>query len=153
MKRIPSILVVLLLLASAAGAAEQAIWTPSLKEALNQAKERGSLVFIAMFVPNEADNEAQLQQFANPAFVKASKDFVCVMACPEPSWATVRVDGEARLRMATTIKPGDLVVAWQELRRDYGDLNTDSTGGVRIPFNFVVDADGKVVRVGQSRNR
>ena len=70
------------LLASPAVAQDGVQWVPSVKEALKQAKERGCLIFVAMTMENEQSNDAQKEQYKEPAFVKASKDFVCIFANP-----------------------------------------------------------------------
>jgi len=136
---------VLALLAPPAVAQDGVQWVPSLKEALKQAKERGSLIFIGMTMENEESNDAQKLAYQDPTFVKASKNFVCIFANPNiNSSIDVQVDGKKvrRCSAAPTITCDDARNCYNEVWRNY-DRNTDSTGAVKMPYNLIIDGDGK----------
>jgi hypothetical protein len=133
------------LLASPAVAQDGVQWVPSLKEALKQAKERGCLIFIGMTMENEESNTAQKEAYRDPAFVKASKDFVCVFANPNINTSVeVMVDGKKvrRCADALTITCDEARNCYSEVRKNY-DRNTDSTGAVKMPYQMILDGDGK----------
>jgi len=120
-------------------------WVPSLKEAQKQAKERGCLIFIGMTMENEQSNDAQKEAYRDPAFVKASKDFVCVFANPNINTSIdVMIDGKKvrRCSAAPTITCDDARNCYNEVRKNY-DRNTDATGAVKMPYNMIIDGDGK----------
>ena len=142
-------LVVLGFLTTGAVAADAVTWAKSLEEAMEQAKDRGSMILICQTIDNEASNEAQREVFKDPAFVKASRDFLCIFACPETSHgeAPVTVDGQQvkRCAVAQNIVCRDHLKAWNDVRQNYAEYNTDSSGSTRIPFNLVIDGGGKVI--------
>jgi tetratricopeptide (TPR) repeat protein len=145
----PLILVLLCVLASPAlSAPEYVKWTKTLAGALAEAKERGSMVLVCEVLSGEASNEAQMGVYMDPAFVKASRNFVCVFCNPEPTpEGEMVVDGEkiTTSKAAPGVTSADHRRAYDEVQRSYADLNTDSTGATRFPFHFVADADGKVL--------
>ena len=104
---------------------ERVAWLYSFDAAMKVAKERGSMIFVAMLIDDEPANVAQEDVFRESTFVKASKDFVCVYANPYRE------------------KKG--MLAWNEVRANYAELNTTKAGDTKLPFNFVVNAKGKVL--------
>ena len=132
-----------------AAAADGVQWVHSLEQALREAKDRGSLIFIAELIDAEASNDAQKEAFRDPVFVKASRDFVCLIANPHMQHGTVEVveDGEKvrRCRDWPGITCEDHLKAWNDVRKNYADLNTASTGDMKLPFQFIIDADGKQI--------
>jgi hypothetical protein len=146
---IPPIVILLCVLASPVLAAPEYVkWTKTFAGALEEAKERGSMVLVCEVVSGEASNEAQMGVYMDPAFVKASRNFVCVFCNPEPTpEGEMIVDGEKIVtsKAAPGVNSADHRRAYDEVQRSYADLNTDSTGATRFPFHFVADADGKVL--------
>ena len=59
----------------------------------------------------------------------------------------MEVDGQKMTcsKVAPGITAADHRRAYNDVQARYADLNTDSTGGTRFPFHFVVDPDGKVL--------
>jgi hypothetical protein len=100
-------------------------WHYDLAAALKAAKERGSMLFLAMILDDEPANVAQDQVFRDPAFIKASEDFVCVYANPYRG-----------------AKGG---VAWNQSLQNYPELHTTKSGDTKAPFHLVADAKGKVI--------
>jgi tetratricopeptide (TPR) repeat protein len=149
MKRTALCLVALFVLTASAAAADELKWARSLQEAMAMAKERGAMIFICEAVSGEADNDAQIAALADPAFIKAAKNFVCLFANPSPIPGTAKVTIDGREEQTVQGMPGvamkDALHAWNELRVHYVDLNTSSTGDTKIPFQFVIDGNGKVV--------
>jgi tetratricopeptide (TPR) repeat protein len=141
----------LFFLAPAAHAREGVQWVRSLTEAKKQAKERGSMIFIGMVEDHEPANDAQKAAWQDPGFVKVSRDFVCVYGNPESEHGKtkVKVDGEEvqRCRDAPMIDCSDHVTCWNQVLENYADLGTDSSGYTKIPFQFVIDANGKVLEM------
>ena len=68
------LLLLVLLFAGAAQAAGGLKWARSLKDAMAQAKERGSMIFICEAVSNEPSNDAQIEALSDPAFIKAARN-------------------------------------------------------------------------------
>ncbi len=149
MKRIALSLVAIALLAGAANAAGGLKWARTLKDALAQARERGAMIFICEAVSGEPDNEAQIAALNDPAFIKAAKNFVCLFANPSPIAGSNRIEIDGRPEPTVQGLPGvavkDARHAWNEVRVSYVDLNTNSAGDTKIPFQFVIDGNGKVI--------
>jgi len=149
MKRIALSLVALVLFAGAANAAGGLKWARTLKDALAQAKERGSMIFICEAVSGETDNDAQIAALSDPSVVKALKNFVCLFANPSPIPGPNKIEIDGRAEQTVRGMPGvamkDAMHAWNEIRVQYVDLNTNSSGDTKIPFQFVIDGNGKVV--------
>ncbi len=148
MKRVALALIVLFLLSSVADAAGGLKWARSLKAAIQQAKERGSMILICEAVSGEADNEAKIAAYSDPAFVKAAKNFVCLFANPSPIPGPKKINIDGRPEQTVKGMPGvamkDAMHAWNEVRVQYVDLNTHA-GDTKIPFHFVIDGNGKVL--------
>jgi len=151
MKRPITLLLFIFLAAPLAHAAEGVRWSKTLAEAKKQAKERGAMIFIGLAEDHEPANDAQKVAWQDSAFVKVSRDFVCVYCNPEAEHGKtkVKVDGETvqRCREAPGIECSDHQNCWKEVLMDYADLGTDSSGYTKIPFQFVIDADGKVLQM------
>lgn len=149
MKRIALSLVALVLFAGAVQAADELKWARTLKDAMAQAKERGSMIFICEAVSGEASNDAQIEALGDPAFIKAAKNFVCLFANPSPIPGPTKIEIDGRPEQTIAGMPGvamkDAMHAWNELRVHYVDLNTNSAGDTKIPFQFVIDGNGKVL--------
>jgi hypothetical protein len=149
MKRVFLVPLAFLLVCSTVSAAELVQWAKSLEEAMKEAKERGAMIFIAEVVADDPDNVAQTEVWKEPAFVKASREFVCLFACPHEHAPTIKmkIDGEEvrTCRFAPGVTTTQHLKAWDDVRIKYGNLNTDATGSMRMPFHFVIDADGKVL--------
>jgi tetratricopeptide (TPR) repeat protein len=151
MKRLVAPLLFLFLAAPLAHAAEGVQWAKTLADAKTQAKERGAMIFIGMAEDHEPANDQQKANWQDPSFVKVSRDFVCVYGNPEAEHGKtkVKVDGETvqRCREAPGIDCSDHQKCWSEVLEDYADLATDSSGYTKIPFQFVIDANGKVLQL------
>jgi len=145
MKRVPIALAAVLLLASPA-LADGIPWAKSLEDARKQAKERGSLIFCAMVIDGEADNEAQKTAYRDTAVVRELQNYVCLYANPHTSHGTrkVTVDGVEKqvCRDMGVHTCRDHLNAWNDLCANY-DQNASGDGARKIPFQFVIDADGK----------
>ncbi len=149
MKRCSLFLAALAILALPALAADTIKWCKSLEDAQKEAKDRGALILICMTVNGEPANEAQMGVYNDPALVKATRDFVCVFANPHTDGGEIEMDVDGQKVKCSRIAPGitirDHLKAWNDVQKSYADLNTGADGNVRIPFQFVIDGDGKVV--------
>ena len=150
MKRAAIALIVIFLASTAAQAAGGLKWARSLKDAMKQAKERGSMILICEAVSGEVSNDTQIAAYSNPSFVKAAKNFVCLFANPSPIPGREKIEIDGRQEQTVLNMPGvamkDCVHAWNEIRVHYVDLNTNSAGDTKIPFQFVIDGNGKVLK-------
>lgn len=149
MKHVAVALVLLLALASVVEAADRVRWVPSLELALKQAKQRGAMIFVTELVSTDPDNLAQADVFKDPAFIKASKSFVCLFACPnhDAPMTKMVIDGEEvrTSELAPGITREDHMNVWNEIigKAEFAKLNTNSMGDMKMPFSFVADANGK----------
>jgi tetratricopeptide repeat protein len=150
MKRVTLSLLVVLALVTVASAAEPIRWAQSLKDAVAQAKERGSMILICEVLSGEADNEAQIQAYSDPAFVKAAQNFVCLCVNPNPTPGTAKLEVDGRKEQTISGLPGvsmkHSMLAYNEVQASYAELNTGADGSTRFPFHFVIDANGKVLK-------
>ncbi|MEN8148495.1 MAG: tetratricopeptide repeat protein [Planctomycetota bacterium] len=142
-----AVTIFLVVLAPAALAQDGVQWVPSVKEALKQAKERGALIFVGMTLADEASNDAQIEAYKDPAFVKASKNFVCIFANPTiRATVTVEIDGKKvkRCAAAPTITCEQSQICYREIRQNH-TRNTDSTNAVRMPYNMFIDGKNEFI--------
>ena len=133
MKRVfsPVLAVLLLSFSGTTFAADQVRWVGTIEEAMKQAKERGSLIFVGLVHDGDGDpaNLAQNDQYADPAFVRAAQNFVCVYANPTSQHGTVKVtvDGESveRCRVTRSTVCREHAQAYNEAYRNYSELFLD----------------------------
>lgn len=145
-----SLLVLAAFLVPDARAADDGVrWTPTIKDALKEAKDRGALVLVCETLDGDPACDGQKTEWKDPAFAKISRLFVCVYANPRRDHGTmeVTVDGKKvrRCRDAPTVTCDDHTSAWNEIYQNYAKLNTNSVGDMKLPFHFVLDANGEVV--------
>ncbi|MHC4957792.1 MAG: hypothetical protein ACYTGN_05400 [Planctomycetota bacterium] len=137
-------LAVLLLLAGAAVAApKHPHCVKNSEEAVKIARTRGKLIFLTVIVDNDAENRLVIDNvFRDRAFIKISKEFVCVYANPEDTHGKVKFknkkSGKRELRCADcpSIVCLDHMLIAQNWSRAFFPGSE-----ARTPIHFVIDAN------------
>jgi len=114
--------------------------------AIKIARTRGKLIFLTVLVDNDSENRAVVDDlFRDPAFLKLSKEFVCLYANKDDEHGKVKLrlkNGKQVLRCADvpSITCEDHMVLAMNFARGFfpGSL-------ARTPVHFVIDADQEIV--------
>ena len=114
---------------------------------LEIARTRGKLIFLTVMVDHDGENRAVIDQvFRDKAFVKLSKQFVCVLANPEDNHGKVKLRDKRTKKTRVRCADAPTITCEQHMRlaqhwsRAFFEENT-----IRTPVHFVIDADEEVV--------
>jgi hypothetical protein len=139
--------VLLLLVGAAVAAPKHPHCVKNSEEAVKIARTRGKLIFLTVIVDNDAENRLVIDNvFRDRAFIKISKEFVCVYANPDDTHGKVKYKdkktGKKELRCADC--PSIVCLDHMLLAQNWSRAFFPGSEA-RTPIHFVIDAEEEKV--------